>query len=197
MAVRKFFIGADCALLCRFFVLARIITGTVYSICVQARICPLGEGNNNCYSRCWLFAAVAEVQPFLPLTPTPQFCPTPDKTMKGDLQESFRHGEDAPIAFMDVEAHLFNMTKTQCSMWDEEGHEAGAISEMATEAVWRRISSNVIPHPMVVLPERRPPTTHVTPNHAPIEPLRTTLPPATCIPRPVTNAKIFSQPEPY
>ena len=28
--------------------------------------------------------------------------------MQGDLQESFRHGEDAPIAFMDVEAHLLN-----------------------------------------------------------------------------------------
>ena len=34
-----------------------------------------------------------------------------------------------------------------CAMWDEEGHETGVISEMATEAVWRRIPSNVIPPP--------------------------------------------------
>ena len=67
--------------------------------------------------------------------------------MKSDLQEGFHHGEDAPIAFMDVEAHLFNMAKMQCSMWDEEGHETGAISETVTEAVWRRIPSNVIPPP--------------------------------------------------
>ena len=66
--------------------------------------------------------------PSLPLTSAPQA-----NKMKGDLQESFRHGEDAPIAFMDVEAHLVNMAKMQCSMWDEEGHELGAISEMATE----------------------------------------------------------------
>ena len=69
--------------------------------------------------------------------------------MKGDLQESFRNGEDAPIAFMDVEAHLINMAKMPCSMWDEEGHELGAISEMATEAVWRRIPSNISPPPFL------------------------------------------------
>ena len=67
--------------------------------------------------------------------------------MLGDLQESFRHGEDAPIAFMDVEAHLVNKAKMMCNMWDEEGRENGAISEMATEAVWRRIPSNIIPPP--------------------------------------------------
>ena len=65
--------------------------------------------------------------------------------MLGDLQESFRHGEDAPIAFMDVEAHLINKAKVLCTMWDEEGRENGAISEMATEAVWRRIPSSIIP----------------------------------------------------
>ena len=65
--------------------------------------------------------------------------------MQGDLQESFRHGEDAPIAFMDVEAHLLNKAKMLCSMWDEEGRENEAISEMATEAVWQRIPSNIIP----------------------------------------------------
>ena len=65
--------------------------------------------------------------------------------MKGDLQESFRHGENAPIAFMDVEAHLFNMAKLQCTMRDEEGHKTGAISEMATQAAWRRIPSNITP----------------------------------------------------
>ena len=67
--------------------------------------------------------------------------------MLGDLQESFRHGEDAPIAFMAVEAHLVNKAKMMCNMWDEEGRENGAISEMATEAVWRRIPSNIIPPP--------------------------------------------------
>ena len=66
--------------------------------------------------------------------------------MTGDLQESFRHGEDAPIAFMGVEAHLINKAKVLCTMWDEEGRENGAISEMATEAVWRRIPSNIIPN---------------------------------------------------
>ena len=31
--------------------------------------------------------------------------------MKGPLPESFRHGENDPIAFMDVKAHLINMAK--------------------------------------------------------------------------------------
>ena len=32
-------------------------------------------------------------------------------------------------------------------MWDEDGHELGAISEKATDAVWRRIPSSIIPPP--------------------------------------------------
>ena len=84
--------------------------------------------------------------PSRPLTSPPQA----HTKMLGDLQESFRHGEDAPIAFMDVEAHLINKAKMMCNMWDEEGRENGAISEMATEAVWRRIPSNIIPPPLAV-----------------------------------------------
>ena len=67
--------------------------------------------------------------------------------MKGDLQEVFRHGEDAPIVFMDVEEWLLNMAKMQCNMWDEDGHETSTICEIVTDAAWRRIPSNIIPPP--------------------------------------------------
>ena len=50
---------------------------------------------------------IPRLYPSLPLTPT-----LPDK-MKGDFQEVIRHGEDAPIVFMDVEAWLLNMAKMQ------------------------------------------------------------------------------------
>ena len=59
----------------------------------------------------------------------------------------FRHGEDAPIVFMDVEAWLLNMAKMQYQVRDEDGQETGAICEMATGAVWRRIPCNIIPPP--------------------------------------------------
>ena len=59
---------------------------------------------------------IPRLYPSLPLMPT-----LPDK-MKGDLQEVFRHSEDAPIVFMNVEAWLLNMAKMQCNMWDEDEH---------------------------------------------------------------------------
>ena len=93
--------------------------------------------------------------PFLPLTPT-----LPAK-MKGDLQEVCRHGEDAPIVFMDVEVWLLNMTKMQWNLWDEDGQETEAICEMAKEAVWRRTPCNTTP------PSRRQPprhTSHLSPT---------------------------------
>ena len=90
--------------------------------------------------------------------------------MKGDLPEIFHQGEDAPTTFMEVEAHLFNMARMQCTMWDEEGHETGAISEMATEAVWRRIRSNVITPPIGSPPGTQstyhPRPTYPRPNRA-------------------------------
>ena len=56
------------------------------------------------------------------------------------------------------------MARMQYTMWDEEGHETGAISEMATEAVWRRIPSNVIPPPDGS-PPGTPPTYHPRPTY--------------------------------
>ena len=55
-------------------------------------------------------------------------------------------------------------------MRDEEGHEAGAISEVVTEAVWREIPSNVIPPPVGsppgTLPTYHPRPTYPRPNRA-------------------------------
>ena len=91
--------------------------------------------------------------------------------MKGDLQETFRHSEDAPIVLMDVEALLFNMAKVQCAMWVEEDHEAGAIGEVVTEAVWRRIPPSIIPPPNGCPPgtpsTHHPRQTYPRPVHAP------------------------------
>ena len=52
----------------------------------------------------------------------------------------------------------------QCVMWDEEGHETGALSEMATEAVWRGVPSNVIPPPDGS-PPGTPPTYYPRPTY--------------------------------
>ena len=102
--------------------------------------------------------------------------------MKGDLQGTFRHGEDAPIVLVGVEAWLFNMAKMQCAMWDEEGHETGAIGEMATEAVWRRIPSNIIPPPdgSLLSSVHLLPATHAKRTLAQFALLQTTLLRETC-----------------
>ena len=111
---------------------------------------------------------IPRLYPPLPLTPT-----LPDK-MKGDLQEVFRHGEDAPIVFMDVEAWLFNMAKMQCSMWDADGNETGAICEMK-----RALCGEGFPQTSSPLPKAAPRhTSHLSPtsNVPPTNSFRDRLP---------------------
>ena len=80
---------------------------------------------------------------------------------------------------MGVEAWLLDMAKMQCNIWDEDGQETGAICEMATDAVWRRVPCNTIPPPDGSPQAHKLPITHA--KHTPDQfvPRLTTDNPAT------------------